>query len=95
MRLVFELRLENTQNLVSINVPEVIESLRASCNGVGMSMTEAAMFVMYELFELCRGQELHAVRERLVIFNVYAAFEFRVRLVTSKQVGESLGRRDA
>ena len=36
-------RLEKTQNLVSTNVPEVIESLRASCNGIGMAMTEVVM----------------------------------------------------
>jgi hypothetical protein len=35
----FELRLEKTQHLVSTNVPEVIESLKASCNGIGMVMT--------------------------------------------------------
>ena len=34
--LVFKLRLEKTQNLVSTNVPDVIESLRASCSGIGM-----------------------------------------------------------
>ena len=33
-----ELRLENTQNLVSTNVPEAIESLRATCNGIGIAM---------------------------------------------------------
>ena len=33
-----ELRFEKTQNLVSMNVPEVIESRRASCNGVEMSI---------------------------------------------------------
>jgi len=37
----FELRLEKAQNLVSINVPEVIESLKASCNAVGMAMTKS------------------------------------------------------
>ena len=42
----FELRLEKTQNLVSINVPDVMESLRASCTGNGISMAEVAMFVL-------------------------------------------------
>ena len=42
----FELRLEKTQNLVSMKVPEVIESLRASCNGIGMAMTEIAMLAI-------------------------------------------------
>ena len=31
---------------MSINVPDVIESLRASCTGSGMSMTEVAMSVV-------------------------------------------------
>ena len=30
--------MEKTQNLASTNVPEVIESLRASCNGIGIVM---------------------------------------------------------
>ena len=33
-------------NLVSTNVPESIESLRASCNGTWTAMTEVAMLVM-------------------------------------------------
>jgi len=45
----FELRLEKTQNLVSTNVPEVIESLKASCNGIGMSMEEVVIPAMREL----------------------------------------------
>ena len=36
-----ELRLEKTQNLVSTNVPDVIESLRASCNGIGIVMAKS------------------------------------------------------
>jgi hypothetical protein len=51
-RHVFELRLEKTQNLVSTNVPEVIESLNASCNGIGMAMTEVATSAVCELFEV-------------------------------------------
>src|SRR5882757_5394639 len=35
--------LEKTQNLVSTKVPEVIESLKASCNGIGMVMTRRRM----------------------------------------------------
>ena len=31
---------EKTQNLVSMNVPEAIGSLRASCNGVGTAVVE-------------------------------------------------------
>ena len=33
-------RLEKIQNLVSTNVPEVIESLKASCNGSGIVMAK-------------------------------------------------------
>jgi len=44
--------LEKTQNLVSMNVPEVIESLRASCNGFGMAMTEVVMSAICEVVEL-------------------------------------------
>ena len=51
-RLVFKLRLEKTQNLVSTKVPDVIESLRASCNGIGMVITEVAMCAMREMFEV-------------------------------------------
>ena len=43
-------RLEKAQNLVSTKVPEVIESLRASCNGIGMVMTEIAMSAIREVF---------------------------------------------
>ena len=46
----FEVRLEKTQNLVSMKLPEVIESLRASCNEVGMAMTEIAMLAIREVF---------------------------------------------
>ena len=45
-------RLEKTQNLVSMKVPEVIESLRASCNGVGMAITEIAMSTICEIFRV-------------------------------------------
>ena len=41
-------RLEKTQNLVSTNVPEVIESLRASCNGNGIVMVRITMSTMGE-----------------------------------------------
>ena len=65
-------RLEKTQNLVSMNVPEVIESLRASCNGSGTDMANVAMFAIPELFEALDGFRgyLHVVRARLVIFGV-------------------------
>ena len=50
--LVFKLRLEKAQNLVSTNVPDVIESLRASCSGTGVVITEVAMSTMREVFEV-------------------------------------------
>ena len=40
MRLGLDPRLEKIQNLVSMKVPEAIESLRASCNGGGTAMVE-------------------------------------------------------
>lgn len=48
-------RLERIQNLVSTNVPEVIESFRASCNRIGMAMIEVVMSEMPEMFEV-RGE---------------------------------------
>ena len=33
-----------------MKLPEVIESLRASCNGIGMAMTEIAMSAIREVF---------------------------------------------
>ena len=42
-------RFENTQNLVSTNVPEVIESSRASCNGNGIVMAGVAASTMREI----------------------------------------------
>ena len=44
-------RLEKTQNLASTNVPEVIESLRASCSGNGIAMVKVTTFTMHELSE--------------------------------------------
>ena len=44
-----DVRFEKSQNLVSTKVPEVIESLRASCNGNGIAMVEVAMSTMGEL----------------------------------------------
>ena len=35
-----DVRFEKSQNLVSTNVPKVIESLRASCNGNGIVMVK-------------------------------------------------------
>jgi len=46
------MRLEKTQNLVSTNVPEVIELLRASCNGVGMVMAKVTTPAKREAFEV-------------------------------------------
>ena len=43
MRSGLDRRFEKTQNLVSTNVPEVIESLRASCNENGIVMAKVAM----------------------------------------------------
>ena len=48
-------RLEKSQNLVSTNDPEVIESLKASCNGTGMVMAEVATSAGPELFGIQGG----------------------------------------
>ena len=48
-------RFEKTQNLVSMNVPEVIESFRASCNGNGIAMTKVATAMVLELSEALDG----------------------------------------
>jgi len=42
-------RFEKSQNLVSTKVPEVIESLKASCNGNGIVMVRVATFATGEL----------------------------------------------
>ena len=52
MRPGFDVRLEKSQNLVSTNDPEVIESFKASCNGIGMSMAGVATFVVLGFFFL-------------------------------------------
>jgi len=49
MRSGLDPRFEKTQNLVSTNVPEVIESLRASCSGNGIAMAKVATPTMGEL----------------------------------------------
>ena len=49
MRLGLDVRFEKSQNLVSTKVPEVIESLRASCSGNGIVMVRVATFAMGEL----------------------------------------------
>ena len=49
-RPVLDLRLEKTQNLVSTNDPEVIESRRASCNGIGIVMARIATSMIFGLF---------------------------------------------
>ena len=41
-----------SQNLVSTNGLEVVESLKASCEGTGMVMTEVAMPADPELFRI-------------------------------------------
>jgi len=48
MRPDLDRRLEKTQNLASTNVPEVIESLRASCNGNGIAIATVTTFTMHE-----------------------------------------------
>ena len=50
MRSDLDPRFEKAQNLVSTNVPEVIESLRASCNGNGIFIAKVAMSTMHELY---------------------------------------------
>ena len=52
MRPGFDVRLEKSQNLVSTNDPDVIESLRASCNGIGISMAGVATFAVLVFFFL-------------------------------------------
>ena len=52
MRLRLDRRLEKTQNLVSTNDPEVIESLGPSCNGIGMVMNRVAKPTVLGLFEI-------------------------------------------
>ena len=37
---------------MSTKDPEVIESLRASCSGIGMVITKVAMSTVLELFEI-------------------------------------------
>ena len=49
MRSGLDPRFEKTQNLVSTKVPEVIESLRASCSGNGIVMVKVATPTMREL----------------------------------------------
>ena len=44
-------RFEKSQNLVSTKVPEVIESLRASCSGNRIVMVRVATFAVDELSE--------------------------------------------
>ena len=41
--------LEQTQNLVSMNVPEAIESLRASWDGVGTATVECVRYLRSEV----------------------------------------------
>jgi len=49
MRPGLDARFEKSQNLVSTKVPEVIESLRASCSGNGIPvMVRVATFAMGE-----------------------------------------------
>jgi hypothetical protein len=58
---------------VSTKVPEVIESLRASCNGNGIVMaTVIKEPIMRELSEAL--EVVHVVWARLVIPSVYAAY---------------------
>lgn len=68
-RPVAELRFEKAQNLASMNAPEVIESRRASCNGIGMSMKAMQKASRFE-GEVSKGQELPAVLLRPVTLSV-------------------------
>jgi hypothetical protein len=70
MRSGLDPRFEKTQNLVSTKVPEVIESLRASCNGNGIVMAKVATFTVCELYEAL--DIIHVVWARLVVFSVYS-----------------------
>ena len=45
-------RLEKSQNLVSTNDPEVIESLKASCRDIGIVMSKFTTPTILELFEM-------------------------------------------
>ena len=77
----FEVRLEKTQNLVSMKLPEVIESLRASCNEIGMAMTEIAMLAIRESSR--QGQGLHVVWARPIIFGVCSVRDVGIDLEIS------------
>ena len=59
-RPVLELRFEETQNLVSTNVPVVIESHRASCNGIGM-------FIELKREQFASGRSVSEVEELYAI----------------------------
>jgi hypothetical protein len=59
---------------VSTKVPEVIESLRASCNGNGIVMVKVAKSTMCELYEAL--DVIHVVWARLAIFSVYSTSSF-------------------
>ena len=48
MRPGLDARFEKSHNLVSTKVPEVIESLRASCSGSRIVMVRVAAFAMGE-----------------------------------------------
>ena len=61
MRPGLDVRFEKSQNLVSTKVPEVIESLRASCSGNGIVMVRVATFTMGELSD---GFKSHTWFER-------------------------------
>jgi len=49
MRPGLDARFRKSQNLVSMKVPEVIESLKASCSGNGIAMVRVATFAAGEL----------------------------------------------
>jgi hypothetical protein len=57
---------------VSTKVPEVIESLRASCNGNEIVMAKVAMSTIWKLSEALGV--VHVVWARLVILSVYAVY---------------------
>ena len=56
---------------MSTNVPEVIESLKASCSGNGIFMAKTSTSTVRELCEALDELVIHAVLARLVIFSVH------------------------
>jgi len=69
MRPGLDARFERSQNLVSMKVPEVIESLRASCSGKGIVMVRVTTFAVGELpdeLELTAWRNNEGKTERMI-----------------------------